>query len=135
MSYSLGNYWLIKVSTSEWNRLLKDNILLSQEPYNWLKQGDYIITYVKGSGKIKGVFQVTSDWRQINEEQPYAVETKPEAIGEVDYELISLELDFVRDKEMCWVYLIDNPGNFKSPIPPNDAATILDALEKGKEKP
>jgi len=131
----LNNYWLIKVSASEWDKLLKDNLLLSQEPYSWLKQGDYIITYVKGSGKIKGVFQITSNWKKVAEDQPYVVEAKPEAIGEVDYELISLELDFIQNKEMCWVYLIDTPGNFKSPIPPNDAAIIIDALVKGREKP
>lgn len=130
----MGNYWLIKVSSAEWEKLLSENKYLSEEPYDWLKRGDYLITYVKGSGKIKGVFQVTSEWCK-EEGDLFKVDTKSEAVGEADYETLCYELDFIKNKEMCWVYLIDTPGNFKSPIPPNDAAIIMEALAKGEQRP
>ena len=142
-------YWLIPLREENWYVVLRNNIFGARANSPALKKikiGDLLIFYVSKSGSIKlggkivGVFQVITDW--FFEEVPlwpeetskkktiysWRIRLKPIKIGTTNFKDLVQKLKFIKRKDKAQVYLMGVPANFRSPIPEEDAKTIIESL-------
>jgi len=60
---------------------------------------------------------------------PWRVRLEPLKLGVADYSELAPRLRFVVDKKRPGAPLIGTPGNFKRPIPREDAELIINSLK------
>jgi hypothetical protein len=60
---------------------------------------------------------------------PWGTRLEPVRLGLVDYGELALRLSFVVDKKRSGAPLIGTPGNYKRPIPRQDAELIINNLK------
>jgi predicted RNA-binding protein len=149
----LANYWIIPVSEENWLVIKEVNVYGAPEftrgrhVRELVKPGDVVIFYVakKNSrrlgGKFVGAYRVASEWfredkplwpdeaREGKVKYPWRVRLEPVKLGLVDYSELTPRLSFVVDKKKLGAPLIGTPGNYKRPIPKEDAELIINSLK------
>jgi predicted RNA-binding protein len=147
------NYWIIPVSEENWLVIKKVNVYGAPEApqgrhvRELVKPGDVVIFYVakKNSkrlgGKFVGAYRVASEWfredrprwpdeaREGRVKYPWRTRLEPVKLGLVDYGELAPRLGFVVDKKRLGAPLIGTPGNYKRPIPRQDAELIMNSLK------
>ena len=147
------NYWIIPVSEENWLVIKEVNVYGAPEATRGrhvrelVKQGDVVIFYVakKNSkrlgGKFVGAYRVASEWfreekplwpdeaREGRVKDPWRTRLEPVKLGLVDYSELAPRLSFVVDKKRLGAPLIGTPGNYKRPIPRQDAELIINSLK------
>jgi predicted RNA-binding protein len=112
-----------------------------------VKPGDVVIFYVakKNSkrlgGKFVGAYRIASEWfredkplwpdeaREGRVKYPWRTRLEPVKLGVADYSELAPRLSFVVDKKRPGAPLIGTPGNYKRPIPRQDAELIINSLK------
>jgi len=149
----LVNYWIIPVSEENWLVIKEVNVYGAPEAARGrhvrelVKPGDVVIFYVakKNSrrlgGKFVGAYRVASEWfredkplwpdeaREGRVKYPWRTRLEPVKLGLVDYSELAPRLSFVVDKKKLGAPLIGTPGNYKRPIPRQDAELIINSLK------
>jgi predicted RNA-binding protein len=149
----LVNYWVIPISEENWLVVKETNVYGAPEAArgrhirDLVKPGDVLLFYVtkRGSkrlgGKFVGAYRVVSKWfredkplwpdeaREGRVKYPWRVRLEPLKLGVVDYSELAPRLSFVVDKKRPGAPLIGTPGNFKRPIPREDAELIINNLK------
>jgi predicted RNA-binding protein len=149
----LVNYWIIPVSEENWLVIKEVNVYGAPESTRGrhvrelVKPGDVVIFYVakKNSkrlgGKFVGAYRVASEWfredrplwpdeaREGRVKYPWRTRLEPVKLGLVDYGELTPRLGFVVDKKKLGAPLIGTPGNYKRPIPRQDAELIMNSLK------
>ena len=149
----MAKYWIITVSEENWHIIRENNIYGAPEPrgfkpaYELIKPGDIIIFYVKkkGSknlgGKFVGAFKVCSEWYRENRplwpdeirenrvKYPWRIKLEPIKLGTVSFEELVPKLEFIRNKERAYAYLVGTPANLRRPIPEEDATLIMSSMK------
>jgi predicted RNA-binding protein len=149
----LVNYWIIPVSEENWLVIKEVNVYGAPEATRGrhvrelVKPGDVVIFYVakKNSkrlgGKFVGAYKVASEWfredkplwpdeaREGKVKYPWRTRLEPVKLGLVDYSELAPRLSFVLDKKRLGAPLIGTPGNYKRPIPRQDAELVVNNLK------
>jgi len=149
----LVNYWIIPVSEENWLVIKEVNVYGAPEAARGrhvrelVKPGDVVIFYVakKNSrrlgGKFVGAYRVASEWfredkprwpdeaREGRVKYPWRTRLEPVKLGLVDYSELAPRLGFVVNKKKLGAPLIGTPGNYKRPIPRQDAELIINSLK------
>jgi len=149
----LVNYWIIPVSEENWLVIKEVNVYGAPEAVRGrhvrelVKPGDVVIFYVakKNSrmlgGKFVGAYRVVSEWfredkplwpdeaREGRVKYPWRTRLEPVKLGLVDYSELAPRLSLVVDKKRPGAPLIGTPGNYKRPIPREDAELIINNLK------
>jgi predicted RNA-binding protein len=147
------NYWIIPVSEENWLVIKEVNVYGAPEAARGrhvrelVKPGDVVIFYVakKNSrrlgGKFVGAYRVASEWfredkplwpdeaREGRVKYPWRTRLEPVKLGLVDYSELAPRLGFVVNKKKLGAPLIGTPGNYKRPIPRQDAELIINSLK------
>jgi predicted RNA-binding protein len=149
----LVNYWVIPISEENWLVVKETGVYGAPEVArgrhirDLVKPGDALIFYVtkRGSkrlgGKFVGAYRVVSEWfreekplwpdeaREGRVKYPWRVRLEPLKLGVADYNELTSRLSFVVDKKRPGAPLIGTPGNYKRPIPRQDAELIINSLK------
>jgi len=149
----LVNYWIIPVSEENWLVIKEANLYGAPEATRGrhvrelVNPGDVVIFYVakKNSkrlgGKFVGAYRVVSEWfredkplwpdeaREGRVKYPWRTRLEPVKLGVADYSELAPRLSFVVDKKRSGAPLIGTPGNYKRPIPRQDAELIINNLK------
>ena len=115
------------------------------------KKDDVVVFYVKGTGLIRGVFRITSDWFKAKKpmwadeptdiKYPFQVNVEPIKIGGVVYNEIAPQLSFVSvldSKFYLRAHGQSGVANLGRPIPDADLQIIINGmteLEEEKKEP
>ena len=150
--YGMIKYWIITVSEENWHIIRENNIYGAPETkgfkpaYELIKPGDIVIFYVKKTGsetlggKFVGVFKAASEWyredkplwpdeiRENRVKYPWRIKLEPIKLGTVSFEELIPKLEFIRNKERAYAYLVGTPANLRRPIPEEDAKLIMESL-------
>jgi predicted RNA-binding protein len=149
----LVNYWVIPLSEENWLVVRETNVYGAPEVARGrhirelVKPGDVLLFYVtkrnssRLGGKIVGAYRVASEWfwedkplwpdeaREGRVKYPWRVRLEPLKLGVVDYSELAPRLSFVVDEKRPGAPLIGTPGNYKRPIPRQDAELIINSLK------
>ena len=110
-------YWLVSISPENWEIMKKELKFGSKRDLSkFIKKEDYLIVYVRGTYKIKGIFKVTSDWYEANDLlwndekekdeliYKYRIDVEPVKITEIDVRGIVDRLSFIEKKDKWFMY-------------------------------
>jgi len=149
----LVNYWIIPVSEENWLVIKEVNLYGAPEATRGrhvrelIKPGDVVIFYVakKNSkrlgGKFVGAYRIASEWfredkplwpdeaREGRVKYPWRTRLELVKLEVADYSELAPRLSFVVDKKRPGAPLIGTPGNYKRPIPKQDAELIINNLK------
>jgi predicted RNA-binding protein len=147
------SYWVIPLSEENWFVVKEISVYDAPEAASGrhirelVKPGNVLLFHVtkrnssKLGGKIVRAYRVTSEWfwedkplwpdeaREGRVKYPWRVRLEPLKLGVVDYSKLAPRLSFVVDKKRPGAPLIGTPGNYKRPIPRQDAELIINSLE------
>jgi predicted RNA-binding protein len=147
------NYWIIPVSEENWLVINEVNVYGAPEATRGrhvrelVKPGDVVIFYVAKKNsrmlgdKFVGAYRVASEWfredkplwpdeaREGRVKYPWRTRLEPVKLGLVDYGELAPRLSFVVDKKRPGASLIGTHGNYKRPIPREDAELIINNLK------
>lgn len=140
------DYWIASVDPPNWEIVKKKNLwaVNTESKKNKLRKGDILILYVMGSKCFQGICEFVGDWErsdsilwadEVEENKikyPFRIGLRLIKTGFAYVEELASELDFIKNKDRPFVYLMGSPANFQRPIPKKDFETILKEM---KERP
>ena len=141
--------WLYAVTEENWEIVKKKEVwgTMTKQRTTKLDNGDKMIFYVKTTNKIKGIFDVVSDWflsEEItwSEEQeqneiiyPYQIKLKTNLLGDIVFKNIKNNLEFVERKDHYNMYLqmhITGPSNWGKPLNTHDYELIREQMNSNE---
>jgi predicted RNA-binding protein len=143
-------YWLWSSTQENWEIVKSKGVwaTYNRKTTQIVSRGDRFIFYVKGTGEIQGLFEVSSDWfetkdltwadelRENRLKYPYQIKIAPLVLGRAKYAALVPDLSFVQKKYAPQMYIYGTGGgpvNYREPLTEEDYMLIKSALEKGRK--
>jgi predicted RNA-binding protein len=136
-------YWIFSVTRENW-KIARDQRILAvrtEDLAKKVKKGDFIVSYIVGTGSFCAVVQISEDWISSSQivwadekkegmvKYPYQSKVKIVQEGLASVKDLLPKLSFVKNKHRWGPYFQGTPANARRPIEKIDFDAILEALK------
>ena len=139
------NRWIWSVDEGNWEVVKSEKLwaVSKESRTRKIKEDDFIVFYVKGTGMFRGAFQVVSGWYSAPEpiwndetegeiKYPYQCKLKEHVIGDAVFNELIQDLSCTKSKSAPQFVLqgrVEGPANYGKPIVEKDFNTITSRMK------
>ncbi len=122
--------WILSITPQIWNITEKRKMYAATTKTEVLrvKNRDFVIFYILGTGKFNGTYEIKSKWREPSKKWPIRVTDEVDLsvikIGTVNARNLAPSLEFVKKSKWIGLHLHSGLANYGNPITAKDYKTI-----------